>query len=117
MKVRLDFGSLRGQYSLQTASEVNSDLRFEISDPNYLLIHVHIAYILYGAIRQPLGPLQSQVKYELVFEINDFNYIRGGTILVCEVPYHYHRVFRLCMFRHIRSGISFNKVQTLQCCG
>ena len=37
------FGSLQGHYSLQTASEVKSDLRFEISDPNYLLIHVHIA--------------------------------------------------------------------------
>ena len=41
------FGSLRGHYSLQTASEVNSDLRFQISDPNYLLIHVHIAYMVW----------------------------------------------------------------------
>ena len=39
------FGSLKGHYSLQTASEVNSDLIFQISDPNYLLIHVHIAYM------------------------------------------------------------------------
>ena len=46
MKVRLDFASLRGHYSLQTASEVNSDLRFQISDPDYLLIHVHIAYMV-----------------------------------------------------------------------
>ena len=46
MKVRLDFGSLRGHYSLQTASEVNSDLRFQISDPDYLLNHVHIAYMV-----------------------------------------------------------------------
>ena len=38
------FGSLRGHHSLQTASEVKSDLRFEISDPNYLLIRVHITY-------------------------------------------------------------------------
>ena len=30
--------------SLQTASEVKSDLLFQICDPNYLLIHVHIAY-------------------------------------------------------------------------
>ena len=39
------FDSLRGHYSLQTASEVMSDLRFEISDPKYLHIHVHIAYM------------------------------------------------------------------------
>ena len=47
------FGSLRGHYSLQTASEVKSDLRFEISDPNYLLIHVHIVDMvcaLYGSL-------------------------------------------------------------------
>ena len=39
------FGSLRGHHSLQIASEVKSNLRFETSDPNYLLIHVHIAYM------------------------------------------------------------------------
>ena len=39
------FDSLRGHYSLQTASEVRSDLRFEISDLEYLHIHVHIAYM------------------------------------------------------------------------
>ena len=37
------FDSLGGHYGLQTASEVRSDLRFEISDLNYLHIHVHIA--------------------------------------------------------------------------
>ena len=35
-----------GHYSLQTASEIKYDLRFEISDPNYLQIHVHIAYMI-----------------------------------------------------------------------
>ena len=40
------FGSLWGHYSLQTASEVKLDHRFEISDPNYLLIHVHIVYMV-----------------------------------------------------------------------
>ena len=44
------FDSLRGHYSLQTASEVMSDLRFEISDPKYLLIHVHIVYILWALL-------------------------------------------------------------------
>ena len=42
------FGSLRGHYGLQTASEVRSDLRFEISDLNYLHIHVHIAYMFWA---------------------------------------------------------------------
>ena len=37
------FSSLGGHYGLQTASEVRSDLRFEISDLNYLHMHVHIA--------------------------------------------------------------------------
>ena len=53
LKVSLDlfgmdpFDSLRGHYGLQTASEVRSDLRFEISDLNYLHIHVHIAYMFW----------------------------------------------------------------------
>ena len=42
------FGSLRGHYNLQTASEVKSYLIFQISDPNYLLIHVHIAYMVWA---------------------------------------------------------------------
>ena len=33
--------------NLLTASEVKSDLRFEISDPNYLLINVHIAHMVW----------------------------------------------------------------------
>ena len=37
------FDSLRGHYSLQTASDIKSNLRFEISD---LLIHAHIAYMV-----------------------------------------------------------------------
>ena len=44
------FDSLRGHYGLQTASEVRSDLRFEISDPNYLHIHVHIAYMVWALL-------------------------------------------------------------------
>ena len=41
------FDSLGGHHGLQTASEVRSDLRFEISDLDYLHIHVHIAYIVW----------------------------------------------------------------------
>ena len=32
------YGSLRGHYSLQIASEVKSDLRFEISDLSYIYV-------------------------------------------------------------------------------
>ena len=41
------FGSLRGCYDLKTVSEDRSDLRFKISDLNYLHIHVHIAYMFW----------------------------------------------------------------------
>ena len=44
------FDSLGGHYGLQTASEVRSDLRFEISDLNYLHIHVHIAYMVWSLL-------------------------------------------------------------------
>ena len=47
------FGSLRGHHSLQTASEVKSELIFEISDPSYLFIYVHIVdmvWALYGSL-------------------------------------------------------------------
>ena len=42
------YDSLEGLYGLQTASKVRSDLRFEISDPKYLHIHVHIAYMFWA---------------------------------------------------------------------
>ena len=38
---------LWGHCSLQTTSEIKYDLRFEISDLNYLLILVHIAYVVW----------------------------------------------------------------------
>ena len=44
------FGSLRGHYSLQTDLEVNYGLRFKIIDLNYLLIHVHIAYMVWALL-------------------------------------------------------------------
>ena len=44
------FGSIRGHYSLQTALEVKSDLIFQISDPNYLLIHVHITSMVWALL-------------------------------------------------------------------
>ena len=42
------FDSLGGHYGLQTASEIRSGLSFEISDLNYLHIHVHIALYVLG---------------------------------------------------------------------
>ena len=47
IKVWLDFGSLWGHHSLKTASEVKSDLGFQISDPDYLLIYVLINYMVW----------------------------------------------------------------------
>ena len=41
------FDRLGGHYGLQSASDVRSDLGFEISDLNYLLIHVHIAFMVW----------------------------------------------------------------------
>ena len=38
----------------KTASEVRSDLRFEISDLNYLHIHVHIAHMFWPHFEAPL---------------------------------------------------------------
>ena len=35
---------------LQPQNSPKYDLRFEISDPNYLLIHVHIAYMVWALL-------------------------------------------------------------------
>ena len=66
------FGSLRGHYSLQIASYGKYDLRFEISDANYLLIYVYIASTVWtllaaseatAATKQPQGSnLTSDLK-------------------------------------------------------
>ena len=42
------FGDLGGCYGLQTVLEVRYDLRFEISDPKYLQIDVHITYMFWA---------------------------------------------------------------------
>ena len=44
------FDSLGGHYSLQTALEDRSDLKFEISDLNYLHIYVHIVYMVWNLL-------------------------------------------------------------------
>ena len=72
------FGSLQGHYSLKTASEVKSDLRFEISDPNYLLIHVHIAYMVWAILAASEATTASEAKSDL----GDLNYICNQSLKV-----------------------------------
>ena len=64
---------------LKTASEVRSHLRFEISDLDYLHIHVHVAYMVW-AFFDSLGghyslKTASEVKSDLRFEISDLDYL------------------------------------------
>ena len=67
------FCSLGGHYGLQTASEVRSDLRFEISDLNYLHIHAHIAYMVWALLAASMAttaskqPWRSNLKSKLKF--------------------------------------------------
>ena len=56
----IQFLDLRGHCGLQTASEVKSDLGFEISDLIYPHIHVHVtllipAFISPRSLRPPNG--------------------------------------------------------------
>ena len=54
------FGSLRGHHNLQKASKVKSDLRFEISDPNYILIHGCLdstPLVTHNSNREESGPI------------------------------------------------------------
>ena len=62
------FGSLWGHCSLQTASEVKSDLRFKISDPNYLLIHVHVVDMV-GAL---VGSLWGHYSLQTASEVKNW---------------------------------------------
>ena len=65
------FGSLQGHYiiHIDIASEVKSDLKFEISGSNYLLIHEHIAYMVWAllasseATTAPKQPQRSNPNY------------------------------------------------------
>ena len=82
------YGSLRGLHSLQTASEVKSDLVFEISDPNYLLIYVHIAYMVWALLAACEATTASKVKSDLRFEISDPNYLQWPQIyMLAWLPY------------------------------
>ena len=73
------FDSLRGHYGLQTASEIRSDLRFEISDLDYLHIHVHIAYMFWAhfvaSAATTASKTASEVRSDLRFGIYGPNFI------------------------------------------
>ena len=65
---------ITGHYSLKTASDIKSELKFEISDLMY-----PCACCLHGV--GPFGSIQghynlkaaSKAKYDLIFEINDLD--------------------------------------------
>ena len=42
------------------SSEVKSDLRFETGDPNYLLNHVHIAYMIWALLAASKATIASK---------------------------------------------------------
>ena len=73
------FDSLGGHYGLQTASGVRSDLRFKISDLNYLHIHVHIAYMFWAHFvaseATTTSKTASEVRSDLRFGISGPNFI------------------------------------------
>ena len=74
------FDSLRGHYSLQTASmasEFTFDLRFEISNLNYPGIHVHVAPNSHFGGLGGHGSLKttSEVTSGLKIKLSDLNYL------------------------------------------
>ena len=82
------FGSLWGHHSLQTASEVKSDLRFEISDPNYLLIHVHIDYMIWAllAASEAITASKQPQRSNMTSDLNSgtqITYFSMSTLLTC----------------------------------
>ena len=70
------FHDLRGSSGLQMTSEVNVDLRIELSDLNYPGIHVHVASGGHFGGLWGHGGLQmtSEVKADLI-ELSDLNYL------------------------------------------
>ena len=85
------FDSLGGHYGLQTASEVTSDLIFEISNLDYLHIYVHIAYmvrILLTASEATMASKQlwgSDLTSKLK-SVTSITYISMCILLICFGP-------------------------------
>ena len=67
------YGSLWGHHS-QT-SEVKSDVSFKISDPNYLLIHMYITYMVCALSAASEANTALEFISNLRFEISDLNYL------------------------------------------
>ena len=72
------FGNLRG---LQIVSEVRFDLRFEISDHDYLHIHVHIAYTLLMTSEATMASKKPQ-RSDLTLDLQSVTYISLGILLI-----------------------------------
>ena len=54
----------------QTVLEDKYDLRFEMSDPNFLLIHVYLAYMVWAYLAafqalQPPNSLGGQIQHQI----------------------------------------------------
>ena len=61
------------------ASRVNFNPIFEISDLNYLVMHVHIAFsshfgALPGHCSLRMASVASEAKFDFIFEITNLNY-------------------------------------------
>ena len=82
------FGSLWGHHSLQTAPEFKSGLRFEISDPIYLLIHVHIDYMIWAllAASEAITASKQPQRSNMTSDLNSgtqITYFSMSTLLTC----------------------------------
>ena len=74
------YGQLRGHHSLQTALEVKSDLRFKISDLNYLHIYVHIVYMVMALFDSLRGHYSLQTAFEVKSDLGDLHIICGQSL-------------------------------------
>ena len=88
---RPNIETTRGQWPYRRASEVKSDLRFEISDLNYLLIHVHIVYMVwthFGSLEVTTASKQPRrSSLTSYFQISDPNYLLIHVHIAYMVPY------------------------------
>ena len=118
-----------GHYSNQTALEVNYNLRFEISDPNYLLIHVHLAYMAWSllaaseattASKQPrrsklslqvklVTPIYYMTKFQGIFISQNMTLLlRRRPNIICRLALHASKKVTI-MAAH--TCVLFNKVE------
>ena len=79
------FLGLWGSFGLKMTSEVNADLRIELSDLNYPGTHVHVASGGHCGGLWGHGGLQmtSEDTSEVRFELSDLNYLWSHPSLAC----------------------------------